>query len=37
MQSYLTNRKQYVEINNTKSTKKDITFGVITENAAFKV
>ena len=28
MQSYLTNRKQYVEINNTQSTKKDITVGV---------
>ena len=28
MQSYLTNRKQYVEINNTQSTKNDITVGV---------
>ena len=28
MQSYLTNRKQYVEINNTQSTKNDITLGV---------
>ena len=25
MQSYLTNRKQYVEIDNTQSTKNDIT------------
>ena len=28
MQSYLTNRKQYVEINNTQSTKNDITVSV---------
>ena len=28
MQSYLTNRKQYVEINNTQSTKNYITVGV---------
>ena len=28
MQSYLTNRKQYVEINNTQSTKNEITVGV---------
>ena len=28
MQSYLTNRKQFVEINNTQSTKNDITVGV---------
>ena len=28
MQSYLTNRKQYVEINNTQSTKNDISVGV---------
>ena len=28
MQSYLTDRKQYVEINNTQSTKNDITVGV---------
>ena len=28
MQSYLTNRKQYVEINVTQSTKNDITVGV---------
>ena len=28
MQSYLTNRKQYVEINNTQSSKHDITVGV---------
>ena len=28
MQSYLTNRKQYVEINNAQSTKNDITVGV---------
>ena len=28
IQSYLTNRKQYVEINNTQSTKNDITVGV---------
>ena len=28
IQSYLTNRKQFVEINNTQSTKNDITIGV---------
>ena len=28
MQRYLTNRKHYVEINNTQSTKNDITVGV---------
>ena len=28
MQSYLTNRKQYVELNNTQSAKNDITVGV---------